>query len=86
VAQAEANESSFSVLFSCDAPVQQQTYLLDHGTLGRFSVFLVPGAGAGGQPTCTASFNYLTSALQTPVALPVRTLVTLEPLQTLTQG
>lgn len=36
----------------------QDTYLLDHGTLGRFAAFLVPGSPG----KCTASFCYLQSA------------------------
>jgi hypothetical protein len=35
----------------------QDSYLLDHGTLGRFAVFLVPG----GTGNCTATFCQLTS-------------------------
>lgn len=49
---------SFSVQFSVSgAPLSQQTYLLDHGTLGRFSAFLVPSGGSTN--TCTAIFNYV---------------------------
>jgi hypothetical protein len=83
LAEPQAAQNSFSVLFSSDAPVQQQTYVIDHGTLGRFAAFLVPGTGTGGQPTCTASFNYLTNAPEAPVTSPVHTVVTVSPLQTL---
>jgi hypothetical protein len=48
----------------------QLTYLLDHGTLGRFAVFLVPGAELAGLQTCTASFNYLPMPGRSPVRDP----------------
>ena len=36
--------------------IPQDTYVLDHGRLGRFAVFLVPGIDTQGNPTAVASF------------------------------
>jgi hypothetical protein len=54
---------SFQLHFNVSgASFGQDTYLLDHGTLGRFAAFLVPGSPG----KCTASFCYL----QNPELLP----------------
>lgn len=51
--------SCFLLSFSTGlTSVPQATYRLDHGTLGSFTVFLVPGEARHGG-TCTACFNYL---------------------------
>lgn len=51
--------SCFFLTFSSGLqPVPQGSYQLDHGTLGSFAAFLVPGDPAHA-PTCTACFNYL---------------------------
>ncbi len=49
----------------------QGTYVLDHGRLGRFAVFLVPGVDAAGAPTCTATFTHFAPnpVLNSPVAI-----------------
>jgi hypothetical protein len=57
--------SGFSLRFSVSGPLTEQgTYLLDHGTLGRMALFLVPGEGS-----CTA----VVISAETASALPVRT-------------
>jgi hypothetical protein len=69
-----AQVESFQVTFSTGgANFPQGSYLLDHGTLGRFACFLVPSSPKGGV-TCSATFCYLTSAavqLPGPPAAPV---------------
>jgi hypothetical protein len=57
---------SFQLHFNISGPsFGQDTYLLDHGTLGRFAAFLVPGSPG----KCTASFCYLqTSEPSQPVS------------------
>ena len=54
---------SFQASFSTGgANFSQGSYLLDHGTLGRFACFLVPSDPMGG-PTCSATFCYLASGI-----------------------
>ena len=46
---------AFHLSFSTGGVVlDQDSYLLDHGTLGRFALFVVPGLDAHGAPTCGA--------------------------------
>ena len=54
--------TSFHLTFSTKAVFSQGTYLLDHGILGRFAAFLVPGDSVKGNGSCGATFSYLTSA------------------------
>jgi hypothetical protein len=54
--------TSFHLTFSTKAVFSQDTYLLDHGILGRFAAFLVPGDPVKGSGTCGATFCYLTPA------------------------
>ena len=67
--------TSFHLSFSTNAVFSQGTYLLDHGILGRFAAFLVPGDPVKGSGTCGATFCYLTgvaiSALVPVTKLPV---------------
>jgi len=64
---------SFQVSFSTGgAKFGQGSYLLDHGTLGRFACFLVPSSPAGGA-TCSATFCYLSSAAAAQPNLSVST-------------
>ena len=52
--------ASFSLSFhSADPTFTQGSYLLDHGTLGRFAVFLVQGATTPGAATFEATFTSL---------------------------
>jgi hypothetical protein len=52
--------SSFSLVFSTGwVRVPQGSYLLDHGTLGRFTVFLVEGLDEKGREACSATFAHL---------------------------
>lgn len=51
--------TSFHLTFSTHAVFSQGTYLLDHGILGRFAVFLVPGDSVKGNGSCGATFSYL---------------------------
>jgi hypothetical protein len=54
--------TSFYVDFSIEGPVfPQDTYTLDHGILGRFAAFLVPGQSTGSEPRCGATFTYLSA-------------------------
>lgn len=57
----QAEGDSFSLSFATgNTAIAQDTYLVDHGTMGRFAVFLVPGsAQSQGNLTCTATFNYI---------------------------
>lgn len=51
-------DQSFTLQFSCgNTLIPQDTYTVDHGTLGSFALFLVPG-GTAGNRTCGSSFNY----------------------------
>ena len=50
----------FTVHFSTGGVVvPQDSYTVDHATLGSFSVFLVPGQDKNGGKTVTATFFYL---------------------------
>jgi hypothetical protein len=56
---AKSTSSSFNLNFSTGGQLlPQSTYTLDHGTLGSFAVFLVPGDPVHGG-TCSACFNLL---------------------------
>ena len=63
--------TSFHLTFSTKAVFPQGTYLLDHGILGRFAAFLVPGDPVKGNGSCGATFSYLTSAAAPTTKLPV---------------
>ena len=63
--------TSFHLTFSTKAVFPQGTYLLDHGILGRFAAFLVPGDPVKGNGSCGATFNYLTSTAAPSTTLPV---------------
>ena len=53
--------TSFFLDFSIRGPVfPQGTYTIDHGTLGRFAAFLVPGKSPT-DPSCGATFCYIAS-------------------------
>ncbi len=63
--------SSFQLTFDVQgAPLMQDTYLLDNGTLGSFAVFVVPGATSAGSPTCMATFASLSVSATTSLPLP----------------
>ncbi len=53
-----ATMTSFLLQFTRTAALEQDSYVIDHGTLGMFTAFLVPGEEAG-LLTCSAVFNYL---------------------------
>lgn len=54
-AMAAVQPKSFQLQFSVHGPAfAQDSYLLDHGTMGRMAMFLVPGQSGA---TCTASFS-----------------------------
>ncbi len=54
---------SFTVRFKAETPLQKQgSYIVDHGTLGRFTLFVVPGFDEVGAPTCSAVFSSLQKA------------------------
>ena len=54
---------SFTARFKADKPLEEQgSYVIDHGTLGRFTLFLVPGIDEAGAPTCSAVFSRLQKA------------------------
>lgn len=58
---ANGQTNCFICCFSSGSTViPQGSYVLDHGTLGRFAVLLVSsGKVATGVPTCSATFNYM---------------------------
>jgi len=59
VTVAKSSSSSFNLNFSTGGKLlPQNTYTLDHGTLGSFAAFLVPGDPVHGG-TCSACFNLL---------------------------
>lgn len=59
VTVAKSSASSFNLSFSTGGKLlPQNSYTLDHGTLGSFVVFLVPGDPIHGG-TCSACFNLL---------------------------
>jgi hypothetical protein len=50
----------FHLTFNTEGAVfAQGTYLVDHGTLGRFALFLVPGDPIHGNVSCGATFTSL---------------------------
>ncbi|WP_263385225.1 DUF6916 family protein [Granulicella arctica] len=50
--------TAFSLVFdSNNVEVPQDSYLVDHGVLGRFTMFLVPGLALSGKKTCIAYFS-----------------------------
>jgi len=60
--------TSFSAQFQVSGePLTQDTYILDHGTLGSFSALVVPGTQSSGQQTVTVTFNYRTQG-STPLS------------------
>ena len=59
--------SGFLLTFGSSAELQQGTYLFEHGTLGRFALFVVPD----GTQTYTAVINRLSTP--TIIALPFQT-------------
>jgi hypothetical protein len=64
--------NSFQLVFlSGTAVLPQGSYLVDHATLGRFAVFLVPGTTATGAATVSANFNYLSATRLTSHPIPV---------------
>ncbi|WP_158822883.1 hypothetical protein [Granulicella sp. S156] len=63
--------TSFHLTFGTKAVFTQDTYLLDHGILGRFAAFLVPGDSVKGNGSCGATFSYLESAVAPTTKLPV---------------
>jgi hypothetical protein len=70
--------TSFHLTFNTGGQVfKQGSYLVDHGRLGRFAMFLVPGTGTGSAATCGATFSYLTMPTsghhRAPSAMPVFT-------------
>ncbi|MES2391201.1 MAG: twin-arginine translocation signal domain-containing protein [Acidobacteriota bacterium] len=53
---AQVTTTGFHLKFNVNGPkFGQDTYLVDHGTLGRFAMFVVPGE----PQQATATFNYL---------------------------
>lgn len=51
---------SFLLVFNSDTELTSQgSYVVDHGTLGRFTLFMVPGGQGPGQTTCVCTFNYV---------------------------
>jgi hypothetical protein len=65
--------SGFSLSFLiAGAPIKQGTYLLDHGTMGSFAVFLVPGGEGHGPETCAAVFNYVANPSARTIANPAK--------------
>lgn len=71
---APTQTTSFRLSFSTSGAVffPQSTYLLDHGTLGEFAAFLVPGDPILASGTCSAVFNYLTAATLNAPVFPAR--------------
>ena len=56
----EVKMGSFSLSFKGNGPTfPQGTYLVDHGTLGRFALFLVAGSITPGAVTFEATFTSL---------------------------
>jgi hypothetical protein len=55
--------NSFHLSFSISGKAMDQgSYLLDHGTMGSFALFVVPGSEASGAQTCGATFSSLSAA------------------------
>ncbi len=53
-------EQCLLVRFSSGSTVvPQDSYVIDHATLGSFTIFLVPGKDEHGGNTCTATFYHL---------------------------
>lgn len=54
---------AFTLVFDSDKPLpEQNSYLVDHATLGRFVIFLVPGFSPTGSPICTSVFSNFVEA------------------------
>ncbi len=54
---------AFSLTFDSDRPLPAQgSYTVDHATLGRFVMFLVPGTSPSGSPTCSSVFTSFSEA------------------------
>jgi hypothetical protein len=71
LASISSEPSSFQLIFNNGGAVfDQGTYLLDHGTLGSFACFLVPGMSSNG-PTSCATFCYLSAADAVKPAPPI---------------
>jgi hypothetical protein len=50
--------TAYSLIFDTDGrEIPQDSYIVDHGVLGRFTVFLVPGISVSGKKTCIAYFS-----------------------------
>jgi len=65
--------TTFRLIFDVQGPaLPQETYLLDHGTLGSFACFLVPGVSRTGGTTSSATFCEVSVAatVKVPVAPP----------------
>jgi hypothetical protein len=54
-------ESFYAQFDTGGIAIKQDSYLLDHGTLGRFTVFLVPSPDSAAERTCTATFTSFAS-------------------------
>jgi hypothetical protein len=55
--------TAFSLVFDTGGvEIPQDSYLVDHGVLGRFAIFLVPGIATDGRTTCIAYFSSLKQA------------------------
>jgi hypothetical protein len=61
--------SVFYLIFDVQGDaIPQGSYLLDHGTMGSFVIFLVQGQTPEGTPTCVATFASLGSTPVNPAA------------------
>ena len=66
-------DNCFMLVFhSGSTLVPQDSFVLDHATLGSFAVFLVPGSTTPGRATTIATFNYITAPDSRAIARPVR--------------
>jgi hypothetical protein len=78
-ASGSSEPGSFQLIFNNGGALfDQGTYLLDHGTLGSFACFLVPGMSSGG-PTSCATFCFLSAADALKPAAPLPTPAGLRP-------
>jgi hypothetical protein len=60
---APAQISTFVLVFAVQGDaIPQGAYLLDHGTLGAFALFVVNGQTPAGTPTLVATFSQIVSA------------------------
>jgi hypothetical protein len=72
--------SIFQLTFDVQgSSIPQGTYVLDHGTLGSFAVFLVAGQTAAGTPTCVATFVSLSNTRVTTSSPRSASITTLAP-------